>query len=155
MWVFFSLETDGSPPMPIRCCFARMDVALDLCYMSWLKLGFQARQHARTCCHFHYGKSAALWQIAILPPYSLSLKSLDYGSWGILKSKGNATAHLKMGSLKWTVWRLRAAKVRQCCGKTAACASHAWRRLLMAETIAMVPQAMYCSSLPLKTLSWT
>jgi hypothetical protein len=37
-----------------------------------------------------------------------------------VQPKGKATAHLKMGALKRTVWQWRAAKVRQCCGEIAA-----------------------------------
>ncbi len=33
---------------------------------------------------------------------------------GVLKLKGHATAHQKMGSLKQTIWQLQAAKVKQC-----------------------------------------
>jgi hypothetical protein len=43
-----------------------------------------------------------------------------------IKVKGNAMAHQKMGSLKRTIWQLRVAKVRGCCGETA---GRAWRRL--------------------------
>jgi hypothetical protein len=49
-----------------------------------------------------------------------TLNSLDYGTWGILKLKGNATAHPKMGTLKQTVWQWQAAKVGRCCAKIAA-----------------------------------
>ncbi len=55
-----------------------------------------------------------------LLPYSLPLKSLDYGKWRILKPKDKATAHQKMGPLKRTVLQLRAAEVGQCCGEIAA-----------------------------------
>jgi hypothetical protein len=61
-----------------------------------------------------------------LPPYSLPLNSLDYGNNGVLKPKGNAMAHQKMGALKRTVQQLRAAKVGRCCGKIAARSDRAY-----------------------------
>ncbi len=54
-------------------------------------------------------------------------ESLDYGTRGTLKLKGNAMAHWKMGSLKQTVWQLRAAKFRQCYCETVVRADHACR----------------------------
>jgi aromatic ring-opening dioxygenase catalytic subunit (LigB family) len=48
-----------------------------------------------------------------------TLNSLDYGTWGVLMPKGNATAHPKMGTLKQTVWQWQAAKVGRCCAKIA------------------------------------
>jgi hypothetical protein len=78
---------------------------------------------------------------------------MDYYTWGILKSKGNATAY--RSSLKQTVWQLWAAKVRQCCGKTAAHPGSVWRRPSpMAEAKAMISQATvlaYCW----KNICWT
>jgi hypothetical protein len=59
------------------------------------------------------------WQITVLLPYSPPLNSLDYGNWRVLKPKGNAMAHQKMGAQKQTVWQLRAAKVGRCYGKIA------------------------------------
>jgi hypothetical protein len=55
----------------------------------------------------------------VLSRYLLPPKSLDYGSCGVLKLKDSAATHQKMGSLKRTVLQLRAAKVRQFCGRTA------------------------------------
>jgi hypothetical protein len=60
----------------------------------------------------------------VLPPYSPPLTSLDYGTWGVLKLKGNAMAHPKMSTLKQTVWQLRAAKVGRFCGEIAARSGH-------------------------------
>jgi hypothetical protein len=94
-------------------------VALDLCYISWLKLGSPAGQCAHALHHFPSRIIAERWQITVLPLYLPPLNSLDYGTWRILKPKGNATAQQKMGALKRTVWQLRAAKVGRCCGKIA------------------------------------
>jgi hypothetical protein len=56
-----------------------------------------------------------------LSPYLLPLNSLDYCNHRVLKPKGYATAHQKMGAQKRTVWQLGAAKVgamlRQNCGE--------------------------------------
>ncbi len=63
--------------------------------------------------------------IAVLLLHTPPLRSLDYGTWGVLKLNGNATAPQKMGSLKRTVWQLLAAKIKQCCSEIAACSGHA------------------------------
>jgi hypothetical protein len=47
----------------------------------------------------------------VLPPYLLPLKSLGYDTWGALLVNINTTVHLKMGTLKRTIWQLWAAKV--------------------------------------------
>ncbi len=46
-------------------------------------------------------------------------KLAGYSTRGVVQPKGKATAHPKMGALKRTVWELRAAKVRHCCGEIA------------------------------------
>ncbi len=94
-------------------------VALDLCYISWLKLSSPAGRRALVRRHFPSGIIAVRWQFMVLPPYLPPLNWLDYGNNGVLKPKGNATAHQKMDALKRTVWQLRAAKVVGCCGKIA------------------------------------
>jgi hypothetical protein len=96
------------------------NVALDLCYVFGLKIGPPAGLRARARRNFSSGKIAAHWQLAVLPPYSPPLNLLDYGIWGVVQPKGKATAHPKMGALKQTIWQLRAAKVRRCCGEIAA-----------------------------------
>jgi hypothetical protein len=47
----------------------------------------------------------------------LPLNLLDYGTWGILRAKGNAMSHPKMGSLKQTIWQMQAAKLGDGAGK--------------------------------------
>jgi hypothetical protein len=78
-----------------------------------IEIGPPAGRRARACHHFPSRNIAAHWQIAILLAYSPPLNSLDYGTWGVVQPKGKATAHLKMGALKQTVWlwQLQAAKV--------------------------------------------
>jgi hypothetical protein len=56
-------------------------VALDLCYISRLKLWFLAGRCAHALRNFPCGKIAACWQFVILSPYSGPLKSLDYSMW--------------------------------------------------------------------------
>jgi hypothetical protein len=53
---------------------------------------------------------------------------MDYGHWGVLQAKGNATAHSKMGALKPTLWQLQSAKVRQWCGEIANRSGYFWKR---------------------------
>jgi hypothetical protein len=81
--------------------------------------------------------------MAVLPQYLPPLNSLDYGTWGALKVKGNAMAQQKMGSLKQTIWQLWAAKVRQWCSRTAACLDQARRRSwLLVAAIGLVPKLL-------------
>jgi hypothetical protein len=63
------------------------------------------------CAHHHFpcGNIAERWKIAVLPPYVPPLNLLDDGIWGNLQAESNTMAHLKMGSLKQTIWQLRAA----------------------------------------------
>jgi hypothetical protein len=94
----------------------------------------EVKNQETDCCHrktFHQrfsaesalgewvpcGKIAAHWQIAGLPLYSPPLNLLVYITRCILKSKGNATTHRKMGFLQRTVWQLQAARVGQCPAK--------------------------------------
>ncbi len=83
-------------------------VALDLCYIFWLKIDFSAGRCARARC-----------QIVALPPYSLPLNLLDSGTLYVLQLKGIATTHPKMSTLKRTVWQLRSTKDRPCYSKIA------------------------------------
>jgi hypothetical protein len=71
-------------------------VALDFCYLSWLKIGSPAGWRARARCHYPSGNIAVRWQIAGLPPY---LVSLDYGTWGVVQPKRKA-----MLTQKWAFW---------------------------------------------------
>jgi hypothetical protein len=48
---------------------------------------------------------AAHWSNVVWPPYSPELNQLDYGIWGVLQTKVNATAHENMDALRRTIRR--------------------------------------------------
>jgi hypothetical protein len=83
-------------------CQRLAGATLDLCYVSWLKIGPPAGLRARAFRHFPSGKIAARWQLAVLPLYLPPLNSLDYGIWDVVQPKGKAMAHLKANSLAIT-----------------------------------------------------
>jgi hypothetical protein len=62
---------------------------------------------------------AAQWSKVVWLPYSQDLNLLDYGVWGVLQAKVNATGHENKKSLRCTIrqeWdRLSKAMVRRTC----------------------------------------
>jgi hypothetical protein len=124
-------------------------VALDLYYISWLKIASPAGRPARACLHFPSGNIAACWQITVLLPYLPPLYSLDYGTWGILKPKGNATAHPKMSALKWAIGQFRAAKVGPCCGEIASHSDWAKRKSSPLAAVIATTVVLKLLSLPI------
>jgi hypothetical protein len=86
----FPLEANGSLQTPTRSCFAKICCPGSLSHIL-IKI--------RISSCFPCRKIAARWQIAVLSPYLLPLKSLDYSTRDVLKSKCNAMPHQKMGSL--------------------------------------------------------
>jgi hypothetical protein len=83
-----------------------------------------------------------------------ALKALDYRTWGILQAKSNAAGHPKMGSLKRTFWKLRAARVRRWLCEIAAFSGPTWRRpAKVALALAIISQASVLAS-HLKPFSW-
>ncbi len=99
-------NTDRSPLMFTRRCFARI-----YCHGSVLHILIKNGFSSRTAHLLAWGIllcTGKLWFANDLLPLNL----LDYGTWGILRAKGNAMGHPKLGSLKQTVWQMHAAKVR-------------------------------------------
>ncbi len=132
----FPPEANRSLTMPIRCCIIRI-----CCPRSLLHILIEIRLSSRTAQiqPFPLRKNRCTSANCSFPVIFAACKASGLRYLGILKSKDNALGHRKIGSLKQTVWQLQAAKVRWWCGKTAACADCAWRRLLpLAEAIAMI-----------------
>ncbi len=92
-FVRYPLKTNGLPPTPTKCCFAR------ICYPGTLLHGLIKIWFAETS--LSTGK-LRYRHCAHLPP----LKSLGYSTLVILQAKSNATTHPKMGSLKKTIQQL-------------------------------------------------
>jgi hypothetical protein len=68
-----------------------------------------------------------------------------------VKSKGNAKAHGKTGSLKQTVWQLQGAKVRQSCCKKLPCSQAAFREGYRQRWRQF---SSYCPSQSSETIHW-
>jgi hypothetical protein len=77
-------------------------------YRFWLKLGFTAGQCA--CAHHHFPcrKNAVHWKKYDFAAIFTAPKLAGLWQQRRMQAKGNAVAHPKIGSLKRTVWQLRA-----------------------------------------------
>ncbi len=69
-------------------------VALDVCYRSWLKLGFPAGQQICACSHFPCGNIAACWQIVVFAAPKLA------GVWHLEQRQKPSLWLTK----KWSLW---------------------------------------------------
>jgi hypothetical protein len=78
-------------------------VALDLCYISRLKLWFLAGRCARALRNFPCRKIAACWQFVILLGVFMAPELTGLRHVGALQTNANATARPKISSLQRTI----------------------------------------------------
>jgi hypothetical protein len=45
------------------------------------------------------------WSKTVWPPYSPDLNALDYGIWGVMQAKVNASSHKNKSALTRTIWQ--------------------------------------------------
>ncbi len=100
--------------------------ALELCYLSWLKLGFPAK-----CALAHatisLTKKLPCWQIAVLLSHSPPLILRDYNTLGALQAKG-CYSSLKHGFIEVNHLATEGCQNMAMLWEIAACAGWAWRR---------------------------
>jgi hypothetical protein len=60
---------------------------------------------ANSTQQFIESNMAANWSKTVWPPYSPNLNPLDYGIWGVMQIKVNATSHENKSALARTIWR--------------------------------------------------